>query len=430
MSDIDELNSINHEYRKSLERFQKRTGLAPQTVDERGSGEEKQKFDRMDADMNAIERSAQSARAELEARLARLEKTPQLESRAGNGRLSSAESDPNSAEYAARWLRDGFNGSLSNRAISTATTAAAIPVDMERRIVEQMYLNTVMRTLCKVVNIDSKRTLTVETGIPTGYLIGEGNAVTLSDPSFRAISVVPYKMAAATQMTQEFIDDAIGQGNPGTGLDYIANRLAVGLGRIQDSYFVTGTGSSQPQGIADATGTNWASTNTDGIIAQGVALSAAAAITTITATNLIDTMFAVPAQYRASPRFKWLLSDTALKNIRKLQTNSQYVWTLGTDQTNSLTSGLPGTILGVPYAISEYMPTAAAGVAGANVRGTAYVIVGHWDYFEIYDRTGMQSLFDPFSLSASLQSILYAYMRTDSHITNPAAFACISATAS
>jgi HK97 family phage major capsid protein len=298
---------------------------------------------------------------------------------------------------------------------------------MERRIVEQMYLNTVMRTLCKVVTIDSKRTLTVETGIPTGYLITEGNSVTLSDPSFRAISVVPYKMAAATQMTQEFIDDAIGQGNPGTGLDYIANRLAVGLGRIQDSYFVTGTGSSQPQGIADATSTSWASSNE--IIAQGVALTAATAITGITATNLIDTMFAVPAQYRASPRFKWLLSDTALKNIRKLQTNSQYVWTLGTDQTNSLTSGLPGTILGVPYAISEYMPTAAAGAAGANVRGAAYVIVGHWDYFEIYDRTGMQSLFDPYSLSASLQSILYAYMRTDSHITNPAAFACISATA-
>ena len=428
MSDLDELNSINHEYRKSLERFQKRTGLAPQAVDSVGSGEEKEKFSRMDADMTAVERSAQNARAELEARLARLEKTPQLESRAGNGRISSAESDPNSPEYAARWLRDGFNGSLSNRSVSTTTTAAAIPVDMERRIVEQMYLNTVMRTLCKVVTIDSKRTLTVETGIPTGYLIGEGNTVTLSDPSFRAISVVPYKMAAATQMTQEFIDDAIGQGNPGTGLDYIANRLAVGLGRIQDSYFVTGTGSSQPQGIADATSTSWATSNE--IIAQGVVLTPAAAISTITATNLIDTVFAVPAQYRASPRFKWLLSDTALKNIRKLQTNSQYVWTLGTDQTNSLTSGLPGTILGYQYAISEYMPTAAAGVTGANVRGAAYVIVGNWDYFEIYDRTGMQSLFDPFSLSASLQSILYAYMRTDSHITNPAAFACISSAAS
>ena len=428
MSDLDELNSINHEYRKSLERFQKRTGLAPQTIDERGSGEEKEKFSRMDADMTAVERSAQNARAELEARLARLEKTPQLESRAGNGRLSSAESDPNSAEYAARWLRDGFSGSLSSRAVSTTTTAAAIPVDMERRIVEQMYLNTVMRTLCKVVNIDSKRTLTVETGIPTGYLVAEGVNGTLSDPSFRSISVVPYKMAAGTQMSQEFIDDAIGQGNPGTGLDYIANRLAVGLGRIQDSYFVTGTGSSEPQGVADATSTNWATSNE--IIAQGVALSAGAAITTITATNLIDTMFAVPAQYRASPRFKWLLSDTALKNIRKLQTNSQYVWTLGTDQTNSLTSGLPGTILGVPYAISEYMPTAAAGATGANVRGAAYVIVGHWDYFEIYDRTGMQSLFDPYSLSRSLQSILYAYMRTDSHITNPAAFACISSAAS
>lgn len=42
MSDIDELNSISHEYRKSLLKYQQRTGLAPQTVDAVGSGEEKQ----------------------------------------------------------------------------------------------------------------------------------------------------------------------------------------------------------------------------------------------------------------------------------------------------------------------------------------------------------------------------------------------------
>jgi hypothetical protein len=38
---IDELSSINHKYRAALTAYQARTGLAPQTVDTRGSGEEK-----------------------------------------------------------------------------------------------------------------------------------------------------------------------------------------------------------------------------------------------------------------------------------------------------------------------------------------------------------------------------------------------------
>ena len=54
-------------------------------------------------------------------------------------------------------------------------------------------------------------------------------------------------------------------------------------------------------------------------------------------------------------------------------------------------------------------------------------IAGHWDYFEIFDRMGMQSMFDPYSASLSLQSTLYVWMRTDSRITLPEAFAAIYA---
>jgi HK97 family phage major capsid protein len=55
-----------------------------------------------------------------------------------------------------------------------------------------------------------------------------------------------------------------------------------------------------------------------------------------------------------------------------------------------------------------------------------FAVVGDFNYFEIFDRTGMTSLVDPYSAASSHQVTLYTYARTDSHIMLPAAFAAIT----
>jgi HK97 family phage major capsid protein len=429
MSDIDELNSINHEYRKSLERFQKRTGLAPQAVDTLGSGEEKQKFDRMDADMTAIERSAQNARAELEARLARLEKTPQLESRAGNGRISGASSDPSTPEYSARWLKAMItNDQAELRVMATSTTNAPVPTDMERRIIGKMYQNSVLRQIANVQTIDSKRTITVEATIPTASLVTEAAAITAADFTFDAVSVVPYKYVSACKMSVEFLADAMAAGGPDTALSYVADRLGIAIARATDSAYTVGTGSSQPQGIGATASTAWATTNSGRIINQGVQLAEDAVISAITADNVIDCVHAVPPQYRASPRFQILLSDTALRNIRKLKdTAGYYVFSPAQAMPGTNVVGLPGTIYGVNYNVGEYVATTDAVTTTSAIRGKAFFIVGNWDYFSIFDRTGIDSMLDPYSAAANLQQTLYTWFRTDSKIIMPEAFAAIYA---
>ena len=429
MSDIDELNSINHEYRKSLERFQKRTGLAPQAVDERGSGEEKEKFSRMDADMTAIERSAQSARAELEARLARLEKTPQLESRAGNGRISGAASDPSTPEYSARWLKAMITNDQGElRAMATSTTNAPVPTDMERRIIGKIYQNSVLRQIANVQTIDSKRTITVEATVPTAALVAEAGPVTPTDFTFDAVSVVPYKYVTACKMSVEFVQDAMAAGGPDTALSYVADRLGIAIARATDSAYTVGTGSSQPQGIGATTSALWASTNSGRIINQGVQLAEDALISAITADNVIDCVHAVPPQYRASPRFQILLSDTALRNIRKLKdTAGYYVFSPAQAMPGTNVVGLPGTIYGVNYNVGEYVATTDTVTTTNGIRGKAFFIVGNWDYFSIFDRTGIDSMLDPYSAAANLQQTLYTWFRTDSKIIMPEAFAAIYA---
>jgi HK97 family phage major capsid protein len=425
MSDeLNELQNITHHYRRSLEAYEARTGRAPQTVDTRGAGEEKEKFARMDADLTAIELLAQNKA--LEARLAKLEAEPTLEARAPR---ATSYSDTDSPEFAARWLRAGMSGSPEFRVLTKgSTTNAPVPTDMERRIVERLYQSSVIRQIAKVSTIDSNRTIRIESTLPTAYIVDETANATLSDPAYKSISVSPWKFVAATKMSQEFIDDAIGNGGVGSGLNYVADRLAIALAKLQDEKFTIGAGaaSSEPQGIADCSSTAWATTNADNIINQGVALTEDQTVANISADNVIDCVMTPAPQYRNSPRYRCLLSDACLRAIRKLKQNSEYIWSLAPSNPQNLAGPVPGLICGVPYSISEYLPsTAAQATTGANVRGSALFIAGHWDFFEIFDRTGMQSIFDPFSSSLSLQSTLAVWMRTDSKITLPEAFAAI-----
>jgi HK97 family phage major capsid protein len=412
MSDeLNDLQQITHEYRKSLAAYEARTGRAPQTVDARGSGEEREKFAKMDADLDAVEMRAQLAATQ--ARLAKLESQPILESRTSVRPAVDA-----GAMESARWLKAIVtNDQAELRALSLSTSNAGIPTDMERRIVQRLWDANVMRQICPVTSIDSKRTITVENALPTTNLISEASTVTASDPSFgTAVPVVPYKLATRVTMSQEFIEDAIGNGGPGSALDYVANRAALSIALKQEEFYVAGTGSSQPEGIAGST--------TGKPIAQGVDLGAGVALTSVTADNLVDAMFTVKPVYRNSPRFRWLFSDAMVRAIRKLKnaiTSSgaqEYIWTPGTANANTMVGGIPATVLGIPYSVSQYVPT----TTGDN---TVYAVIGDFNYFEIFDRTGITSMVDPYSNSSTHSVNLILYTRTDSHIMLAEAFAYI-----
>jgi HK97 family phage major capsid protein len=411
MSDIHDLQNVTHQYRKSLEAFEARTGKQGRFIDTVGNGEERQVIDRMDADLSVIEARMQdmaAAKAAAEHRAAQLEaKLAEPTYRAKP--TAAAVENRDSEEYAQRWLKAVATGDASEmRALSLGSSGAGIPTDMERRIVDRLFQANVMRQIAVVSTIDSKRTIPVQNALPTTNLVAEANAITPADPTFStAISVVPYKYVTATTMSQEFIEDAIGQGGIGSGLQYVADKCGLSISLKQEEAYTVGTGSSQPQGICD----------TSGGVTQGVDL--AGALSTLTADEVIDAVHSVAPQYRASPRFRWLVSDTALKTIRKLKDGAgYYVFSPADTMPRTNVAGLPGTIYGVPYSVGQYVPT-------ATTAGNRYAIVGDFSYFEIFDRTGITSMVDPYSAAATHQTTLYVYTRTDSHIMLPEAFAAI-----
>jgi len=421
--ELTNLENTVHEYRKTLDRFAARTGAQTHHVEIRGSGEEREKIARIDADLDAVERMNQDRLAlrAAQERLKQLEEERSQPQFRGVVARADVKHDLASPEYAQRWLNAVARGDAAEmRALATSTSGAGIPTDMERRIVEKMYQANVLRSISPVSSIDSKRTITVEGALPATSLVAEANAITPADPGFgTAISVVPYKYVCATQMSQEFIEDAIGQGGIGSGLDWVASRIGLSMALKMEEAYTIGTGSSQPEGIAGTA----AQTALSGI--SQVTDLGGAAVTTVTADNVIDTVHLVAPQYRNSPRFRWLLSDTFVRVARKLKNSvttsgaTEYIWTQAQSNAGTMVGGAPGLLYGVPYSVGQYVRTATS-------NNNVFAVVGDFNYFEIFDRTGMTSLVDPYSAASTHQVTLYTYARTDSHIMLPAAFAAIT----
>jgi HK97 family phage major capsid protein len=412
MDNLNDLQNTAHQYRKALDAFESRTGHLPQQVEARGSGEEREKIAHMDADLSVIEARAESAA--LRARIAKLESQPMFQSAAPSSIRGGDPNDRGSEAYAARWLNAVVRGDHTEmRALSLTSSGAAIPTDLERRIVSRLQQANVVRSMSAVSTIDSKRTISVENALPSTTLTGEAVAATASDPSFNTqISVVPYKYVTAVLMSQEFIEDAIGTGGIGSGLAYVADKMGLSIGLKQEQAFTVGTGSSQPQGIAGS-----AARTTIAALPQVTDLGGLA-LTTVTGDNLIDTVHLVAPQYRASPRFSWLISDSLLKTIRKIKVNStDYVWKVGNE--GGITGGAPGTIYGVPYRVGQYVDT-------STTADNVFAVVGDFNYFEIFDRSGMTSMIDPYSAASTNQTTMYMYTRTDSHLMLGNAFAMIT----
>ena len=170
--DLNNIESTVHEYRKTLEQFAERKDAETQEITKRGSGEEREKIAKIDADLDAAERLIRLKA--LQKRAAEFDR-PVVETRAPRGQ---AQSD----EYSTRWINALVSGNPAEmRALSTSSSGAGIPTDMERRIIERLRQASVMRSLCRVSSIDSNRTITVENALPTTALVSEAGTITTAD---------------------------------------------------------------------------------------------------------------------------------------------------------------------------------------------------------------------------------------------------------
>ena len=391
----DELGQIAAEMRSVLDN---KAGLSQGEVDDRY-----EKLNKRATELEAsITTEARARRAEqIAGTITRSAPTPtaQADARAVTG----------SAEYRSaffRYLATANNAEI--RAITGSTSNIGLPDDMYRTLVERLYSPTNLLGRLSRIRIDGDKKIPIGNALPTSAFVAENSAITAYDPSFSAqITVDPKKLVCRTTASVEALADAVG--NPDMQ-GYIMKQQATSMQiLLEQAIFRGGVSGAWSEGIANAPGDASQTTAVTG------------AYSALTGDNLIDTVHKVPPQYRTG-NFVWMLHDDALKAIRKLKISSsgagdkEYIWKPGPSQ--DLTSGVPGTIYGIPYVVCQSVNNSET--------TESRIVVGNLDYATLFERLGMTMLVDPYSGSANLAVNLYTYARFDFHVLLDEAFAGIT----
>ena len=256
-------------------------------------------------------------------------------------------------EAFAAYLRDGESGlSAEHRSVLQAQTRAqgttsgsvggyAVPEGFWAKVTETRKFYAMVAELAEVVTTDSGASLPWPTNNDTsntGRLLAENAQVTETALSFGQATLDAYTFSSDLILVSlQLAQDA--------GIDlpsFIARKAGERLGRIENSYFTTGSGSSEPQGFI--TGATTGKTT--------------AGATAIIYNELIDLVHSVDVAYRSNATF--VMHDLVLAYVRKIRDDSggsglgRPIWE------PSIQVGQPDSLLGFPVKVNNFMASTVA----------------------------------------------------------------------
>lgn len=234
-----------------------------------------------------------------------------------------------------RGKRDFYNAPLTTQTAGTGGNTIPSETLMSQLEVNMLSYSP-MSAFAELIVTQSGEPLkwpTVDDTDHTGAIIGENSDLSNSGsggdaPDFSQVSWGAYKMSSQMILVPyELFEDNV------VNLQSILGQLlGERLGRLRNSYYTTGTGSSQPTGIVTAA--------TLGVTAAGT--------TAITSDEVIDLQHSVDPAYRNNAQF--MCHDNVIKYIRKLKDGeSNYLWQSG------MQAGVPDTLYGSTLVLNQDM---------------------------------------------------------------------------
>ena len=310
------------------------------------SAEEAEQFTRMNDDIDALDARRKNI-LDVEARERSIN-----ESRAalgvpadfGTRAVAPAEkSDSDIIREIARGERRSF--SFDTRDITKSSTGAPVPTSFYDTLVEHLVVQGPMLdgNVVTILTTNSGESLQIPRSATytSPAIIGEGTAITESDPTFASfVTLGAFKYAATFQLSREVVEDS------GIDLlDFVARQAAVGMGTAVNAGLTVGTGTVQPSGLMVGAGTGV----TGGTGVAGVP----------TYENLVDLVYSVNSSYRRrGASFQMRASTVAA--VRKIKdTSGSYIWQ------PSFQTGQPDTLLG--YVVNENPDVVATGTSANSV---------------------------------------------------------------
>lgn len=241
-------------------------------------------------------------------------------------------------------------GSLSEldveeqRAISRATGAAGnflVPTDFYNQVIRSLRFMGSVAQLCTEYVTDNGDSIQVPANTAHGTAVWTAeNAVnTPSDETFAQITLGANKATSKIIVSEELLQDSA------FPLDsFLAREFGERIGVLENTAYIKGTGTGQPQGLLAS---NIASNVTTITAAVGNA-------TAFNYTALVTAIFSLPKQYRDNASF--IVNDQAARNLYlMMDTQNRPLWSVNVSATG------PDTFLGYPIYTDPDMPAPAAG---------------------------------------------------------------------
>jgi HK97 family phage major capsid protein len=224
----------------------------------------------------------------------------------------------------------------------TTTTAGGflVPTDMYNQILRALRFQGSVKSLARVIDTSSGDNLLYPVNSAHGVATwtAESAGYTLSDETFAQITLSAFKAATIIKVTEELMTDSAFPMD-----SFLATEFGERISVLEETGFIVGTGTGQPQGIVVAGG---ASSNVTTVTA------AAGNTTSFTYSALVTFIFSLPYQYRANAAF--MVNDTSARNLYlMLDSQNRPLWSV-----NLAVNG-PDTFLGYPIYTHPDLPAPA-----------------------------------------------------------------------
>lgn len=255
----------------------------------------------------------------------------------------------------------------------------AVPPDMSGRITSLIYETSPMRQVANVVTIgtDALEGVNDLSDVTSGW-IGETEARTeTTSPKIGEWRIPVFEQYAEPRATQRLLDDAMFNVE-----EYLSNKIADRLSRMENLAFISGNGNKKPRGILTYAAGIPTSTNFS-VIEQVASGASGAFPSTNPGDSLINLVYTLKSAYRDKACF--MMSRATLAEVRKLKDGQgRYIWQPDFQSRDG------GTLLGFKVVEAQDMPSLAA--------NSLSIAFGDFNTgYQIVDRQGIRILRDSFT---------------------------------
>lgn len=284
-----------------------------------------------------------------------------------------------------KWLRGGDNALSAEDWVTVRNTMStttgseggyAVPSLISSQLYDAMKAYGAMRAVAEIIPTSDGKPLSFPTSdgtSETGEWIAQNTTATAADPTFGTASLNVFKASSKiVAVPYELLQDSV--------IDvesFVRNRLAQRLGRLGNTAFTVGTGTTQPDGVVPK-----ASSGKVGTTGQTL---------TIIYDDMVDLVHAVDPAYRGR-NCSFMTNDSLLKVMRKIKdTAGRPIWTPSYDgginiginrngaggYSDQNTAIMFDTLLGYPVYVNNDI---AAPAANAKT-----LLFGDFSYYKIRD---------------------------------------------